>query len=89
MEVALTRTNMLESNQTIMTRFLHGLNQDIQNIIEGKEKEKRPRKDKSLKKGSSIPQGLKEERTFPSPTPVSKSNNIKCFKCLGNGHIPS
>ncbi|RDX97906.1 hypothetical protein CR513_19256, partial [Mucuna pruriens] len=34
MEVALSRTNVLESNEATMARFLHGLNQDIQDIVE-------------------------------------------------------
>ncbi|RDY11584.1 hypothetical protein CR513_03734, partial [Mucuna pruriens] len=34
MEVALTRANVRESNETTMTRFLHGLNRDIQDIVE-------------------------------------------------------
>ncbi|RDX95730.1 hypothetical protein CR513_21698, partial [Mucuna pruriens] len=82
-----------------MARFLHGLKKDIQNIVElyryaimddlkGKEKEERPRKDKSPK-GSSISQGQEKERMLPSPALVSKSSNIKFFKYLGKGHITS
>ncbi|RDX95010.1 hypothetical protein CR513_22521, partial [Mucuna pruriens] len=129
MEVALTKANVLESNEETMTHFLHELNRDIQDIVKlyhyisldnlvhqeirvkaqrkrhmtsrkscpsgpnnwkGKEKKKeRPRKGKIPKKGKIIPQGRKEERTLPSPVPVSKSSSIKCFKCLGKGHIAS
>ncbi|RDY09836.1 hypothetical protein CR513_05739, partial [Mucuna pruriens] len=34
MEVALMRDNMLESNEATMTRFLHGLNREIQDVVE-------------------------------------------------------
>ncbi|RDY13337.1 hypothetical protein CR513_01767, partial [Mucuna pruriens] len=89
MEVALTRPNILESNEATMTRFLHKLNRDIFKATMNKEKEERPRKNKSPKKRSTIPQGRKEERMLPSPTPASKGKNIKCFKCLDKGHIAS
>ncbi|RDY13327.1 hypothetical protein CR513_01771, partial [Mucuna pruriens] len=123
-EVTLTKANMLESNEATMTRFLQGLNRDIQDKVDlyhyatmddlvhqatrkrrptskktypsgtnnwrGKEEEnERPIKDKSREKGSSIPQGRKDERMLPSLAPASKSNNIKCFKCLGKAHIAS
>ncbi|RDX92772.1 hypothetical protein CR513_25047, partial [Mucuna pruriens] len=28
-----------------------------------------------------------EEGKLPNPVPTSKSNNIKCFRCLGKGYI--
>ncbi|RDX60358.1 hypothetical protein CR513_61504, partial [Mucuna pruriens] len=34
MEVALTRTNVVESNKAIMAHFLHVLNSDIQDIVQ-------------------------------------------------------
>ncbi|RDX64642.1 hypothetical protein CR513_56782, partial [Mucuna pruriens] len=34
MEVTLLRANMLESNEATMARFLHGLNKDIQDVVE-------------------------------------------------------
>ncbi|RDX84988.1 hypothetical protein CR513_33891, partial [Mucuna pruriens] len=33
-EVALMRANVLESNEATMAHFLHGLNRDIQDIVE-------------------------------------------------------
>ncbi|RDX92936.1 hypothetical protein CR513_24871, partial [Mucuna pruriens] len=54
------------------------------------EEKKQPRKDKSPKKGSFLPQSQKEEKILSIPILVSKSNSIiKCFKCLGKGHIAS
>ncbi|RDY11986.1 hypothetical protein CR513_03277, partial [Mucuna pruriens] len=52
-------------------------------------KEEGLRKDINPKKGSSIPKGSKKERALPCPIFSSKSNNIKCFKCLGKRHIAS
>ncbi|RDX60750.1 hypothetical protein CR513_61081, partial [Mucuna pruriens] len=46
------------------------------------------RKDKSPKKKSETPKGRKEEEVTPPPSP-SRSSSIKCFKCLGKGHIAS
>ncbi|RDX81923.1 hypothetical protein CR513_37360, partial [Mucuna pruriens] len=43
----------------------------------------RPRKDKSPKKGNAPTHGQKEETTPLNLSSSSKSNNIKCFKCLG------
>ncbi|RDY03509.1 hypothetical protein CR513_12914, partial [Mucuna pruriens] len=34
MEVALSSTNVLESNEATMGRFVHGLNQDILDMVE-------------------------------------------------------
>ncbi|RDY12435.1 hypothetical protein CR513_02776, partial [Mucuna pruriens] len=55
----------------------------------GKEREKeRPRGDKNPKKGSEVPQGRKD--VVPPLTSISfKSSSIKCFQCLGKGHIVS
>ncbi|RDX74838.1 hypothetical protein CR513_45363, partial [Mucuna pruriens] len=54
----------------------------------GKEKgRERPRKDKSPK-GRKIPQGQKLESTPPTSSSL-KSSSMKCFKCLGKGHIAS
>ncbi|RDY01303.1 hypothetical protein CR513_15391, partial [Mucuna pruriens] len=71
-EVALSGANVLESSKAIMARFLHWLNQDIHNMVE-------------LTRYSTM-DDLEEEK-LPNPIPASKSNSIKCFKCLGKGHI--
>ena len=50
-------------------------------------------KDKSKKEGSSLPkqQGSKSLSGKHDPNPItpstSRSSSIKCFKCLGKGHI--
>ncbi|RDX74505.1 hypothetical protein CR513_45745, partial [Mucuna pruriens] len=49
----------------------------------------RPRRDKSPKKGSLLPQCQKEEGNLPNPQLASKSISIKYFKCLGKGHRAS
>ncbi|RDX69771.1 hypothetical protein CR513_51073, partial [Mucuna pruriens] len=48
----------------------------------------RPRKDRSPNNGSAPSHGQKEETTLPNLS-SSKSISIKCFKCLGKGHIAS
>ncbi|RDX59631.1 hypothetical protein CR513_61841, partial [Mucuna pruriens] len=60
----------------------------ISNNWRGKGREKeRSRREKSPKKGSILPPCRKEEGKLPNPVSASKSSNIKCFKCLGKGHI--
>ncbi|RDX68003.1 hypothetical protein CR513_53060, partial [Mucuna pruriens] len=60
------------------------------NNWKGKEREReKPGREKSPKKGSILPPlDRKEERKLPNLVLASKSNSIKCFKCLGEGHIP-
>ncbi|RDY10863.1 hypothetical protein CR513_04535, partial [Mucuna pruriens] len=69
MEVTLIRAQIVESREATMARFLHGLNRDIQDIVEhgkksyptmssngkgkGRRKEKLLRRNKSPKKGSA------------------------------------
>ncbi|RDY14483.1 hypothetical protein CR513_00440, partial [Mucuna pruriens] len=108
MKVALTRANVLESNEDIVELYHYAsLDNLVHQAIREKVKQKRrltlrksyPNDPSSWKgkgkrkrgqeriKGNSIPQGQKEERMKPGPVPASKSNNIKCFKCLGKGYI--
>ncbi|RDY03436.1 hypothetical protein CR513_12979, partial [Mucuna pruriens] len=98
MELDLSRANVLESNEATMARFLHGLNQDIQDMIEmshystmddlGKQKEKeRPGREKIPKKESTLLPSQKEEGKLPNLVQTSKSSSIKCSKYLGKGHI--
>ncbi|RDX94053.1 hypothetical protein CR513_23607, partial [Mucuna pruriens] len=55
----------------------------------GKEKEKdRASREKSPKKGSEASIGRKELTPISTPMPP-RASNIKCFKCLGKGHIAS
>ncbi|RDY14150.1 hypothetical protein CR513_00816, partial [Mucuna pruriens] len=109
MEVAFLRTNILESNKETVTCFLHGLNKDIQDVVElyhytsiddlvhqAMKALKRfypnsfeEGKEKSPKKGSLLSQGQEKEKMLLVLVPASKSSSIKCFKCLGKGHIAS
>ncbi|RDX85639.1 hypothetical protein CR513_33137, partial [Mucuna pruriens] len=123
----LMRAQIRESEEATMTQILHGLNREIQDVVEiqhyknlsklihqaikvemqirkgsasrktyggcsswkGKEKEKdRARREKSPKKGSETSTSRKE--FTPTLTLIlPRANNIKCFKCLGKGHVAS
>ncbi|RDY00274.1 hypothetical protein CR513_16563, partial [Mucuna pruriens] len=91
MEVALSRTNVLESNEAIMTRFLHGLNRDRQDMVVLSQYSSMDdlvhQVGEESQEGEPITTGQKEEGKLPNLVPMPKSNNIKCFKCLGKGHI--
>ncbi|RDY02812.1 Tf2-8, partial [Mucuna pruriens] len=89
--------------EVIMTWLLHGLNKEIQYrcklgegvhlgrpmlaLVVGREKRKRRlRREKSPKKGIDSSLGRKETTSTPTPMTL-RTSNIKCFKCLGKGHI--
>uniref|UniRef100_A0A2N9I282 CCHC-type domain-containing protein n=1 Tax=Fagus sylvatica TaxID=28930 RepID=A0A2N9I282_FAGSY len=96
MEVAMIRANVEEDREATMARFLSGLNRDIANVIElqhyveiedmdahGYEAE--------AKRKTEPPKG-KDEGTSNKPkveSQPSRNRDIKCFKCLGSGHIAS
>ena len=124
MEISLIRAQLEESQENIMARFLHGLNREIQDIVElhhyasledlihqtikVKQQLKRKQIHKKSPYGSSI---QKDKETFKkeggysfiyheksvslsinnsNPTLTSsKTSYIKCFMCLGKGHIVS
>ncbi|RDX95891.1 hypothetical protein CR513_21517, partial [Mucuna pruriens] len=124
MEVKIINAQIVESQEATIVRFLHGLNRDIQDIMElhdytfisilvefqlrrhgnksyptmssnwkGKERreEKLLRRNKSPKKSSAPFKGQREEvsKVNVLNSNTHKSSNIKCFKCLGKGHIVS
>ncbi|XP_019414591.1 PREDICTED: uncharacterized protein LOC109326356 [Lupinus angustifolius] len=127
MELALLRSNFHEDREATMARFLHGLNQDIQDIIELQhyvelddlvqqaikvEDKLRRKKSKFSSSSSSKYQSsrwvnkLKKESPTKEATPstkgsattsqgklavvpIQRSRDVKCFKCLGLGHIAS
>ena len=126
MDTLLLRLQLVETPMATMSRFLHGLNRDIQDILElhtydtldemvhkaikieaqlkrncqyKRNYKERPSsstwvdKEKDLKEEHAKPTH-KENKNYQRPK-VSSSNstlkesNIKCFKCLGKGHIAS
>ncbi|XP_019447284.1 PREDICTED: uncharacterized protein LOC109350507 [Lupinus angustifolius] len=127
MELALLRSNFHEDQEATMARFLHGLNQDIQDIVELQhyvelddlvqqaiKVEEQLRRKKSIFSSSSSSKyqssrwvdRLKKESPTKEATPNTKgsmttsqgkpamvpsqrSRDVKCFKCLGLGHIAS
>uniref|UniRef100_A0A2N9GIN0 Reverse transcriptase RNase H-like domain-containing protein n=1 Tax=Fagus sylvatica TaxID=28930 RepID=A0A2N9GIN0_FAGSY len=97
MEVAMIRANVEEDREATMARFLSRLNRDIANVIElqhyvkieymhgahGYEAEV---------KRKTEPPKEKDEGTSNKPkveSQPSQNRDIKCFKCLGSGHIAS
>ena len=122
MELAMMRADVQEDQEATMSRFLHGLNRDIQDVLElhtyntmeelihravKVEQQLKRRstykrassstsstwKDKAKKEGVSKPKPQEEKHEFKGKTDSnpssSKSSSIKCFKCLGKGHIAS
>uniref|UniRef100_A0A2N9EKJ2 CCHC-type domain-containing protein n=1 Tax=Fagus sylvatica TaxID=28930 RepID=A0A2N9EKJ2_FAGSY len=96
MEVAMIRANVEEDREATMARFLSGLNRDIANVIELQhyvEIEDMVHMAMKLKQRErpKPPKG-KDEGTSNKPkveSQPSRNRDIKCFKCLGSGHIAS
>uniref|UniRef100_A0A2N9IJU3 CCHC-type domain-containing protein n=1 Tax=Fagus sylvatica TaxID=28930 RepID=A0A2N9IJU3_FAGSY len=96
MEVAMIRANVEEDREATMARFLSGLNRDIANVIELQhyvEIEDMVHMAMKLeaKRKTEPPKG-KDEGTSNKPkveSQPSRNRDIKCFKCLGSGHIAS
>ncbi|XP_006575997.1 uncharacterized protein [Glycine max] len=124
MEISLIRAQIEESQEATMARFLHGLNREIQDIVElhhyaslediihqaikAEQQLKRKQTYKKSPCGSSTwtdketfkkdgrssfkshEKGVALGKNNSNPTPtLSKVSSIKCFKCLGKGHIAS
>ncbi|KAH9763304.1 hypothetical protein KPL70_001120 [Citrus sinensis] len=127
MEIIMIRANIEEEREATMARFLHGLNQDIANVIDLQyyvELEDMVhmamKVERQLKKKGSTRTNLgsssswkskwsKDEKVVSKPKiePIkdhkeggnqskgksdsqhSRNRDIKCFKCLGTGHIAS
>ena len=124
MEVSMIKANVMEDREATMARFLHGLNNDIRDVVElqnyveledlvhqaSKVEQQLKRKgtmkrsssnfhspswkDKNKKEGgsSTSSSNVTAQRTQNKSEEVLKktrSSEIKCFKCLGRGHIAS
>uniref|UniRef100_A0A2N9F5Q6 CCHC-type domain-containing protein n=1 Tax=Fagus sylvatica TaxID=28930 RepID=A0A2N9F5Q6_FAGSY len=96
MEVAMIRANVEEDREATMARFLSGLNRDIANVIELQhyveiEDMVHMAMKAEAKRKTEPPKG-KDEGTSDKPkveSQPSRNRDIKCFKCLGSGHIAS
>uniref|UniRef100_A0A2N9FRJ5 CCHC-type domain-containing protein n=1 Tax=Fagus sylvatica TaxID=28930 RepID=A0A2N9FRJ5_FAGSY len=96
MEVAMIRANVEEDREATMARFLSGLNRDIANVIELQhyveiERHGAHGYEAEAKRKTEPPKG-KDEGTSNKPkveSQPSRNRDIKCFKCLGSGHIAS
>ncbi|XP_019435394.1 PREDICTED: uncharacterized protein LOC109341876, partial [Lupinus angustifolius] len=99
MELALLRSNFHEDREATMARFLHGLNPEIQDIVELQPYyPPNTWKDKSKKEGNATKEIVPSSKEAVGTTksqgkqpldPNQRSRDIKCFKCLGRGHIAS
>ncbi|RDY12912.1 hypothetical protein CR513_02224, partial [Mucuna pruriens] len=96
MKMCMMRAQIVESQEATMARFLHGLNIRHSGYLKGlspsshKVELQLKRKLSSKKSYSSSSwKGVEKEERVTPPSSSSRSSNIKCFKCLGKGHITS
>ena len=127
MEIIMIRANIEEEREATMARFLHGLNQDIANVVDLQHYVELEdmvhmamKVERQFKKKGSTRTNLgsssswkskwsKDEKVVSKPKiePIkdhkeggnqskgksdsqhSRNRDIKCFKCLGTGHIAS
>ncbi|KAH9734673.1 hypothetical protein KPL71_017451 [Citrus sinensis] len=107
MEIIMIRANIEEEREATMARFLHGLNQDIANVVDLQHYVELEdmihmaiKVERQLKKKGST--RIKDEKAISKPkiepfkdhkgkydSQHSRNTDIKCFKCLGTGHIAS
>ncbi|KAH9769141.1 Endonuclease [Citrus sinensis] len=99
MEIIMIRANIEEEREATMTRFLHGLNQDITNVVdlqhyvELEDMSKWSKDEKVVSKPKIEP--IKDHKEGgnqskgKSDSQHSRNRDIKCFKCLRTSHIAS
>ncbi|XP_042465780.1 uncharacterized protein LOC122048251 [Zingiber officinale] len=101
MEIALIQANIEEDREATMARFICGLNREIANIVElhhyvelddvkwgsSKPTEKTVSKSKGETNVAKT-QPSNKDRGNSSSQP-QRNRDIKCFRCLGSGHIAS
>ncbi|KAL4318864.1 hypothetical protein GQ457_18G000220 [Hibiscus cannabinus] len=101
MEIAMIRANVEEDREATMARFLAGLNRDIAEKVELqhfveiedmihmaiKVEKQQKRKDNVGTSKPSKPDEEPNKGKFEAMP--NRTRDIKCFKCLGRGHIAS
>ncbi|KAH9704932.1 Endonuclease [Citrus sinensis] len=92
MEIIMIRANIEEEREATMARFLHGLNQDIANVVDLQHYVKL----EDMSKWSKDEKAISKPKIEPfkdhkgkSDSQHSRNRDIKCFKCLGTSHIAS
>ncbi|XP_061957345.1 uncharacterized protein LOC133678848, partial [Populus nigra] len=97
----LIRCELMEPQEQTIARFLGGLMKDITNVVElqsttravstPKQTWSTPKRAEKVefRKGNTSSNSLKGKEKVTEPEHPRRSWDIKCFKCLGHGHIAS
>ncbi|KAF7832987.1 Transposon Ty3-G Gag-Pol polyprotein [Senna tora] len=99
MEIAMIRANVVEDREATMARFICGLNKEIANVVELQHYVETEdlvhmamKVERQLKKGGRSSSKFETRGSTNWKTKweySSKNRDIKCFRCLGSGHIAS
>ncbi|RDY13946.1 hypothetical protein CR513_01068, partial [Mucuna pruriens] len=96
MEIDLMRAQIKESEEAIIAWFLHGLNREIQDVVDLQhystldELVHQNIKVKMKIRRRSVSRKAYKGEITTTPTPnAPRTSSIKCFKCLGKDHIAS
>ncbi|KAG8497231.1 hypothetical protein CXB51_008425 [Gossypium anomalum] len=98
MEIAMIRANVEEDREVTMARFLAGLNREIANVVElqhyvewgqGTSKKDVPSRSKEQSNPAKFNKPVGESSKGKEVANPNHTRDIKCFKCLGRGHIAS
>ncbi|CAA7049975.1 unnamed protein product [Microthlaspi erraticum] len=84
MEVMMLRANVIEDREATMSRFLGGLNREIQDVVE---MQNCVGLEAMLHKAVLAEQQLNRKGKLKTEvTPTTRAREVKCFKCQGFGH---
>ncbi|XP_019434662.1 PREDICTED: uncharacterized protein LOC109341262 [Lupinus angustifolius] len=89
MELVLLRSNFHEDREATMAQFLHGMNQEIQDVVELQPYVELEDLIQQAMKGAIPKEAVSSSQGKKPMDNTTRSREVKCFKCLGHSHKAS